>query len=337
MRAVVFHQIGQWSIEDVPDPTPAPNEVVVQTKACGLCGTDLHLLKGEYNPQYPVTPGHEYAGVVVEVGRAVRSIRPGDRVAIDPNAFCGACRYCRMAKPNFCENWFGYGVVRPGGFGEMSAVIENNVIPLPEGLSFERAAMVEPVSCCLHGIDLAGIRPGDKVVVIGAGGIGQILAQLARCAGAAMVIVSDPIGAKRDLAASLGADLVVNPATQDITDAALSATGIGADVVLEAGGTRSSVLDALGVARKGGTVMWFSVCDSDLEVPVRPYDLFLREVTIRTSLTNPFTCSRALDILASGRVEIGPLITHRFVLDEFGECMASMREGRSIKAQVQYA
>jgi len=334
MKAIVYHEIGKWSLERVPDPTPEADEVVIRIAACGLCGTDLHLLKGEFNPKYPLIPGHEYAGEVVALGSQVNDIRVGDRVAVDPNYYCGGCRYCRMGEVQFCENWFGYGVRRTGGFAEYSAVLERNILPLPDAVSFAQGAMAEPIACCLHGIDLAGIRPGDKVVVIGAGGIGQTLAQMARSAGAVLVIVSDPLPQKRELALELGADIAVDPTAEDLSDRVLHATCVGADVVLEAAGRSESVLEALRVARKGGTVVWFSVCDADLTVAVSPYELFMRELTIRTSFINPFTSTRALDLIASGNVAVDPLITHTFSLEAFEECLDSMRTGESIKAQV---
>ncbi|HQK91915.1 MAG TPA: zinc-dependent alcohol dehydrogenase family protein [Armatimonadota bacterium] len=336
MRAVVFHEAGRWSIEHVADPAPQPDEVVIAVRACGLCGTDLHLLQGEFRPDYPLIPGHEYSGRVVEVGAAVREFRPGDAVAIDPNYYCGGCRYCQIAYPQFCENWFGYGVKRPGGFAEYSAVVEKNVLRLPDGVPFEHGAMVEPVACCLHGVDLAGVRAGDHVVIIGAGGIGQILAQLVRAAGASTVTVSDPLPQKRELALALGATHAIDPEHESLVDSVMGMTGVGADVVIEAAGTRASVTEALRVARKGGTVMWFSVCDADLSVAVEPYDLFMRELTVRTSFTNPFTSARALRLIAAGRVDLTPIISHTFALADFGACMDSMRAGVSIKAQVRF-
>lgn len=190
MKAVVFEAVNEFVITDFPDPELTADEVLVKVAACGLCGTDLHILKGEYPSTFPLIPGHEFAGAIVQVGPAVKEFKPGDRVCIDPNIYCRRCSFCRQGKVHLCENLFPIGVRRHGGFAEFCAVPQSQVYSLPGHVDFTEAALAEPLSCVLHGIELAEIRPGRTVLILGGGAIGGLLTQLARLAGAARVILS---------------------------------------------------------------------------------------------------------------------------------------------------
>lgn len=233
MRAAVYGGPGRIAVESRPILPPAPDQLVLEVRACGLCGTDVHILDGEYPATPNIALGHECAGVVVEVGAAVREFRPGDRVAIDPNTACRACAACRRGDGHLCAHLEALGVTRDGGFAERCVVPAAQAYQLPDDMDFEAAALAEPLSCCLHGLDLAGVRSGNRVIVLGAGPIGLLMTQLVRAAGAAWILVADPVASKRELAGRLGADLVLGPAERDLATAIREMAPEGADVVLE--------------------------------------------------------------------------------------------------------
>lgn len=334
MRVAVYRGPGQIGLESRDVPRPGPTDVLVQVKACGLCGTDVHILEG----QYPATPGialgHEYAGVVVEVGAEVTGLTPGDAVAVDPNISCGACPACRRGDVHLCEHLQALGVTRDGGFAEMCRLPAAQAHRLPAGLGFEEWALVEPLSCCLHGLDLAGTRTGDRVAILGAGPIGLLMVQLARAAGAAFVLVADPVAAKRELALTLGADEAVDPTLRDVFQAFHQRAPGGADAVLECVGVPAVAAQALELPRRGGTVVWFGVSPPGATIPVEPYAVYRRELTIRAAFVNPHTFGRAVALLAQGRVQAAPLISHRFDLAGVAEAIATVKAGRAIKALV---
>jgi 2-desacetyl-2-hydroxyethyl bacteriochlorophyllide A dehydrogenase len=336
MRAAVVHEPGRVSVDAVEMPTCGSTDVVIRVKACGICGTDLRIEAGEFLAVYPVTPGHEFSGTVVEVGSQVKHVRPGEPVAVNPNLPCRQCAYCRRGKVHLCEHPTACGVNFAGGFAQYCRVPAELAVRVPDGLTMELAAMMEPVSCCLHGMDLAGVVPGDQVVVLGGGSIGLIMLQLARVAGAAQVLVSEPQAAKRALAHELGACATVDPTAgpEALREGVEEHMPGGADVVIEAAGVAATSEAALAPARRGGTVLFFGVNAKQLELPLSPYDVYHRELTIRGAFTNPLTDTRALALLAAGRLRVAPLISHRFPLAEVREGLAAVRAGETVKALV---
>ncbi|MFQ6131107.1 MAG: zinc-dependent alcohol dehydrogenase family protein [Armatimonadota bacterium] len=336
MKAAVFEAPGKITVKNVPVPEVGPGEVLIEVAACGICGTDLRIQDGEFDADYPVIAGHEFSGKVVEVGSEVSHVKPGDWVAVNPNSYCRRCDYCYRGQVHLCDDMTGCGVAYDGGFAECCKVAAQLALPVSEALPLEQWAMMEPVSCCLHGIDAAQIEPGARVVVLGGGSIGLILTQLARHAGASQVIVSEPKEGKRALAERLGADATVDPLAlgDGLAEAVLDLTAGGADVAIEAAGLPATAGDAVRLVRKGGTVLFFGVCPMDCEVPIRPFDIYHYEITIKGSFTNPLTDSRAIRLLGSGRVTVEPLITHRFPLEEVEAGLAAVREGETVKALV---
>jgi len=332
MLKATFTAPYEIASEDAPMPAPAPGEALVQVAACGICGTDLKINEGHYLGRLPITPGHEFTGEIVALGHGVTGVAAGDRVAINPNLPCRRCVFCRRGAVHLCMNSQAVGVTRAGGFAEFCAVPAELLVPVPEGLPLNLAAMMEPTSCCLHGMDLAGVRPGDDVLLLGGGSIGLILLQLARAAGATFTAVSEPRPEKRALARSLGADAAVEPGAA--AELAASLPGGGAQVVIECVGAAPAAEQALGLVRAGGTVLFFGVSPPEAKIPVEPYVIFHQELTIRGCYTNPFTDTRALALLSSRRVLVEPLISHTYPIEQVAEGLAAVRRGETVKAQV---
>ncbi|MDW7681836.1 MAG: zinc-dependent alcohol dehydrogenase family protein [bacterium] len=319
MKAAVFYGVRNLKLQSIKVRELLPGEIMVRVRACGICGTDLHIYHGDKGSAAVVPPvilGHEFAGDVVQVAEDVTLCKPGDRVSIDPNIHCGKCRHCRIGKINLCSNLQAIGVTQDGGFAEMAIVPEAQAYPIPDKLSYEQGAMGEPVACCVHGIDQAGIRCGDSVLIIGAGPIGLIMLQLAKLMGAAQLIVSEPQTRQRKLAQFYGADAIINPEQQQTVAAVKEYCVDGVDVAIECVGIRNTMLEAVQSCRRGGSVIMFGLAAPDCEIPIKPYDIFEKELTIRSSFINPFTQHRALNLLGSGKVQVMDLISEIQPLDQ---------------------
>lgn len=332
MKAAIFHKPGHLQLEEVKMPEIKEDELLIKVKACGICGTDRHIFKGEAPAANNIALGHELAGIVEKFGTKVTGFKPGDRVVVDPNIFCGECFYCRQGEVNLCENLKAVGVTQNGGFAEYVAVPAGNVYLLPESLSFEEGAMVEPVSCCLRGIDRANIRPGDYVLVLGGGAIGLILAQLARAAGAAEVFISEPKEYNRQLAKNLGFNHVYGP--NIIKEKIAEKTQQGVDLVIEAVGSKVTTQESFRLIRKGGTIVIFGVAPEEETVDIYPFDIYKRELTIKGSYVNPFVSERAIKLLAAGKVNVKPLITDKHSLEKLPELLAEVPSKDSIKSMI---
>lgn len=324
--SVVWNQEAGAVVEDREVPSPGSGELKIEVEAAGLCGTDLHIVSGQYPLAQPgVTLGHEYAGRVVEVGPDVEAFGVGERIVVDPNVPCRVCTYCHSSRPHLCENPEGLGVTLNGGLAEHSIVPITQAYRVPDSLSSEAAALTEPLACALHAVDLSGVRPGDETLVLGAGPIGLLCADLLVTAGASSVLVSEPNPGRRERVREVGAE-PVDP--ESISEAQ-------ADVVMECVGLVQTMKTAVEAARPGGTVMWVGVAGPDTEVAVKPYDIFRRELTIRGSYTNPYVMERSLALLASGRINWEKVVTHRHPLDEFDQAWEAHREGAGLKVSVQ--
>lgn len=313
------------------DPVPERGEVLVKVKACGICGTDVHIFHGNYQVKYPLIPGHELSGEVCAVGEGVTGISVGDRVAVDPNNACGQCSYCRQGRVNLCKNLNPIGVTRDGGFAEYCRVPAVQIYLLPDSVSFEQGALMEPLACALRGIQMAEIAPGDTVAVLGSGTMGGLLLQLARTSGGGKMFLSEPIPKRREIALSFGADLTVNPLEDDVHQALLSLDPDGADVVFEAAGLAVTAEQSLQLAKRGGKVIFFGVVSPTEKVEVSPYLINENELTIRGSFNNPLTNSRALELIASGRVSVEPYISHRFPIEQFEEAFSLFGKPEAFK------
>ncbi|MEW6046645.1 MAG: zinc-dependent dehydrogenase [Bacillota bacterium] len=327
MLAAVFRGPDKLGVEEWPVPQVGAADVLVRVEACSVCGTDIRIWRGKktLGVRIPSLLGHEVSGIIVEVGAeaAASGWREGERVAIAPVVSCGTCHACRLGIENACENRQALGYEFDGGFAEYVrvpavAVRRGNLFRVPETLSSELAALAEPLACCINGQEQAGVRMGDLVVVFGAGPIGLMHLQLARTAGARRVIAVEPVAERRAVAQRLGADPVVDPATEDPTTVVKELSGgIGADVVILAVGAPSLVNQALRLARRGGSVNLFAGFSGGDRAEIDPNTIHYRQlrVTGATSSTR-LQFQKALDLMSAARVDLDPLITHRFPLRE---------------------
>lgn len=332
MRAQYFVGKERFELRETERPRPGRGEIVVRNMACGVCGTDVHIYHGEpgsaeVNP--PVVLGHEYAGLVVEVGEGVAELRVGDHVTVDPNIYCGRCPHCRGGKKQLCVNMQAIGVTRDGGFEEYSLVPESQAFRLREDLPWEVGAMAEPVACCVHGIDLAGIRPGNTVAVVGGGAIGLIMVQLAKLSGAAAILLSEPEPARREAGLSVGATAAVDPRAPEA-----QAWYETADVVIECVGNLSAVQSAFRYAAKGAGIVLFSVPKPEAKFELPLFDVYKKELSIRGSFVNPDTHDRAVALLNAGKLDFSRIITHRLPLEQMDQAIATQMSSESIKVVV---
>ncbi len=329
---------GQFEVRSMTFPAPSRKEVLIRVAACGVCGTDVHIFhgdKGSAEVTPPVVLGHEISGVVEQVGSAVTRLAVGDHVAVDPNSYCGTCRSCRMGHKQTCSHLTAVGVTRDGGFADYCLVPEDQCFRIAPTIPLDYAAMTEPLACCIHGIDRACIRPGNTVCIIGAGAIGLLMLQLARLSGAAAVIQSEPIASRRFAALSLGADAVIDPRQENVKERFQELTGLeGADVVIECVGNTTAVAQAFEVAGSGATVLLFSVPKAGSVHPLSLDDVYHKELTIVGSLINPDTFERAVALLNSGRLNLQPIITHAFPVEQLKEAILMQMSEESIKVLV---
>lgn len=315
-----------------------PHDVLVNNKACGICGTDVHIYhgeKGSADVTPPVVLGHEFAGVVAEVGSEVTSVKPGDHVAMDPNMYCNQCMPCRMGKKQECEHLFALGVNVNGGFAEYALCPETQCFKVRDDISFDEAAMAEPLACVVHGIDQARIQPGQTVLVIGGGTIGLMMVQMARLCGASTVILSEPVEMRRKIGMEVGADAAIDPIHEDVPGRIKEICGRdGADVVIECVGKPFAVEQAFSAAGFAATILLFSVPGVDATVPLPLFDVYKKELHIVGSMINPDTHQRAVNLINSGRLELKKLITHVYDLEHMDEAIHMQMSAESIKVVV---
>ncbi|MHB8293174.1 MAG: alcohol dehydrogenase catalytic domain-containing protein [Acidimicrobiales bacterium] len=334
MRAVVIDRPGSVEVADVPDPQPAPDEVVVAVKACGICGTDIHIMDGEFEATgYPITPGHEFAGEVVVVGAAVgggagTGIRVGSRVAVDPSLFCGTCRACRSGHGNLCERWNAVGVTKPGAAAELVAVPAASAQVLPDGFDFSAAALIEPLSCAVHGYDLISAKLGDRFCIYGAGTMGLLLLMLAYRAGALSVAVVDPNVTRLDMARRLGATEVA-PRVDE-----LPSGRSGFEVVMDATGVVAAIEDALCHVARGGTYLQFGVAAVDAMARVSPFRIYNDEIRMVGSMAVLASYERARDLAVEGGLDLQALVSDVVPLSSYADALTNVRRGTGYKTQV---
>lgn len=328
MRAVLMEGPAALTLVDVPDPEPAPGEVILEVALVGVCGTDLHILDGHFaTARFPLIPGHEVTGTVVAHGDGVEHLRAGDRVVVDPGVPCTTCLLCRRGRPNLCERRNAVGVTRNGGAAERVAVAAANCHLVPEGVPASAAVLAEPLACVLHAFDLVPAPVAQRVLVYGAGTIGLLAVQVAYHLGAHRVDVVEINPDRLPSALRVGAADATHP--DQLADGRADW-----DLVIDATGAVAAISDGIARVQRGGTFLQIGVAPGDAVVPLSPYQIFAREITLVGSMTTRHTFPAALRLLERGIIDTELIVEEPVPLSEFAEAVARVRAGRSLKVVV---
>ena len=342
MQAGVLKNVNDLSFMSVADPQLKKGDLLLKVKAATVCGTDIRILRGKKTAgiRYPSILGHEFSGEVIDTGGHPQ-FKVGQAVAVCPQFACGHCDYCKRGAENLCTNMTAMGYEIDGAFAEYvripaSGVASGNVFSLPEGLGFETAALAEPLACVMNGQERVGVAMGDTVVILGAGPIGILHLKLARFAGARKIIVSEPSEARRHAALSEGADLVVDPTTEDLHAIVKDATsGLGADVAIAAIGVPALANDAIRLVRNHGRVSLFAGFNKGTQAELDVNAIHYNELIV----TGAFGLTRllfeqALNLIATGRLKLDSLLTHRFKLADIETAIKVAEQGSAIKVVI---
>jgi (R,R)-butanediol dehydrogenase/meso-butanediol dehydrogenase/diacetyl reductase len=347
MRALRFHTARDLRIEDVSEPgEPREDEVVVRVAACGICGTDLHEyvagpivtpvephpLTGAKNPQIL---GHEFSGEVVAAGPSVSRVAVGDRVAIMPLAYCGRCAYCSRGLQHLCATMGCVGLSHAwGGMAQLATVAEYQVVRLPDGVSYQQGALIEPTAVAAYGVERGGVKPGDRVLVTGAGPIGALAALCARSAGASVVYISEPNAARRARAEALGVATVLDPAAVDVPELLRhEGDGLGVDVAIECSGHPNGFATAVSSLRRRGTLAQTGLFVG--EASVEPMLWSLNDLTIvGTWCYWVYDFDRIAAQIAAGDLPVERVITSNVGLDDAPDAFARLASGSADEIKV---
>ncbi len=331
MKAAILEAPGILEVEEVPEPKPGPDEIKVKIAYCGLCGTDPESLAGYFPPfTEPYILGHESSGTIAELGSNVTGYQVGQKVACNFRSFCGGCYYCRNKMEHYCEN----ATHASGGMAEYAVYNKDAVHALPDNVSLEMGALLEPVSVAVHGIDKANIHPGGSVAIFGAGPIGLLMLQLAIRSGAARTLVSELVAEKRKLARELGADVTVDPLKEDVMAAGKKLTDSrGFDTVIEATSNLECAKQAIFMAAKCGTVLWAAVYRGGVEIGIQPFQIMVNEISIHANFVSPYTFPRALELLP--KLQLKPLVTDIIPLKDIKKAFELHEGGKSVKILIQ--
>ena len=319
MRAVEYHANNDIRLVERSVPQIGPGELLVQLRACGICASDV--MEWYMQPRAPLYPGHEPVGIVVAVGEGVRQFAVGQRVFVHHHVPCMVCHFCQRGSYSQCLT-FRATRLDPGGLAEYIRVpalnVQLDVLPLPDDLSFAAATLIEPLGCCVRGIERAAMLPGDSVLVLGAGSNGLMLALLAQQRGAGRVMIADPIAYRRQRAIEVGVDYALDPQTAPLLEQVVALNdGRKPDIVIVTPSSVSAMRQGIDLCSGGGTVLLFAPSGPTAELPISPNHFFFQEITLRTSYSaGPYETRLALDLLRNGRIQLGTIITHRFALED---------------------
>lgn len=333
MQAVVIERPRFFQVKEVADPKPGEGEVLLEVKACCVCGTDIHLLDGDFKGAlYPLIPGHEFSGIVKEVGPKVSHVKPGDRAAVEPFMACGYCYFCKTGKTNQCLNGLviGHsaskeGLRLDGGFAERVVVPSRNLIPLADNVSYEAGSFIANLGTIVHALRKAQLQPGMEVLVFGTGANGLILAELSKKAGASKVVVTGRTRSRLLVAKNMAIDeTVVADENQDRELKRISPLGF--DVVFEATGSSQIVERTFPYVKRGGKIVLYGLVPAQEYSSFNPFEVCRKELQIVGSFSSINTCIIAHELLARGVIQVEHLISHRFPLKEWAKAVETARD-----------
>jgi len=310
MKAVLLSSIGQIAVGQQVTPQIESGKSVVKILACGICGTDRHVYKGEYPSTKPVILGHEFGGVI-DTPAVGSKFSKGDLVSVDPNIVCGVCIDCKAGRTAFCPTLTALGININGGLAEYALVPDTQIYKVSNDLNPLHLAFIEPTACCIRGMDIADLKGGETVAVLGGGVMGQIIMQLAKLAGASEITMVTRQKSRRDLAVTLGATNSVDPSDKDYAQKMKKY-----DVVFECAGAVETFNAAQVIARRGGVIVVLGLTPEKTYVDFNPFQLVIKELRIQGSYLNPLTQRRAADLIDGKKLKLDPLISKVLTLDE---------------------
>lgn len=325
MKALVLTGTKKMEIQDLAKPEVKPNEVLVNTAYAGICGTDRALyagLPGSANAVPPIVLGHENSGIVAEIGSEVTNVKVGDRVTVDPNIYCGQCKYCRTDRPELCDNLSAVGVTRNGGLEESFTAPSSVVYPIPESVSLKDAATLEPISCAVHGMSLIDVKPYQKALVIGDGFMGQLFVQLLQAYGVHQV----------DFAGIIDEKLAFNKEKFGVTNTyntKRDSIPADYDIVIEAVGLPETQEQAVEATKKGAQVLMFGVGKPNQTFSMNTYEVYQKQLKIQGAFINPYAFEDAIALLASGELDVDSLISHEVSLEQVEDVLNGKVKGVS--------
>ena len=342
MKACNLYSVGDLRYEDHPIPVPGTDEVLLQIKAAGICGSDIPRIfeKGTYH--FPTIPGHEFAGEIVDAAQEDKNLL-GKKVTVFPLLPCGKCAACQTGDYSQCADYDYYGSRRDGAFAEYIAVKKWNLVPVPDAVSFECAALCEPCAVAIHALSQAGISLGDTVVIFGAGPIGLMAAQIAKSWGADIIILADIDEAKLNFARELGFSYTVNSGVNDTTDFVRSIAGQkGADVVLEAAGVSAALEDSLKAAKTFGKVVLMGNPAGKMELSQKAYwEILRKQLTVKGTWNSSYNDSvndwrMAIRCMERGIIQSEKLITHKFPLADYQKAFELARRKNEFSVKIMF-
>ncbi|KXJ96838.1 chaperonin 10-like protein [Microdochium bolleyi] len=338
MKALRYEKPEDWSIVEVPVPKLRAGDVLIKVKSCGVCGTDLHIHEGEFIAKFPLIPGHETVGVVVDMAPDVKGFEIGDRVCADNSELCGHCFYCRRGEALLCEDFSAHGVLNlDGGFAEYCNYPQGKIFKI-KNLNHIDATLIEPASCAMHGLEKIAPKAGSHALLIGAGPTGLMMAQFLKLAGVSQLTIAAPGGPKMDLARKLeAADTYIDLSrdnAQPQWDQIKKDNPYGFDIVVEASGSAKVLEDAINYVRRGGKLVCYGVYPGSARVTWPPSKIFGDEITIIGSFSETFMFPATVDYLDSGKVKTEGIVNKTFKLEQWGEALESIRNKSAIKAAI---
>lgn len=326
MRALRYQRPRKLILIDKEIPGLRSDEVLVKIAFAGVCGTDLHILNEEAPASDSVILGHEFSGVVAEADAEVHAFQVGDHVAVDPNNYCGCCKYCRSGHIHFCENIRPIGINKDGSWAEYCVAPGNQVYKLPESLPLEWGALAEPLSCIVHGWDrLQPLNRSQSVLIIGAGLIGLLWGLLLKNCGHDKTVISEPVEARRIIAESLGF-------SSFHSDQIFQNGSSGFDVIIDCSGNPKAIEQALNYLNPLGKFLFFGVCPADSHISIKPYSVFQNEWTFLGSVINPFTFARTIDLMPAWQIPLEKLGVAFYELENFKHALRDVKNGIISKA-----
>lgn len=335
MKAVILKDFGVFEVVEKPIPEIVePSDMLVKIEASSICGSDVHIFADPPGIEAVkgTTIGHEMVGKVIEIGKGITDFAIGDRLVLDNNLVCGHCYFCKIGHPNMCRNMHTQGVDLDGVFAEYIIVPERAAVKIPDDLPVETAIFAEPLNCVMGAVDKIRLLPGETVLVMGAGPIGLYFIKLLAINGAGKIFVSEVSETRAKYAKECGAARVINPVKENLNEIILSETqGLGIDVSVDAVGTL--LPDCIANTRCAGRILLFGN-NASVKETICQADITKKELTVMGSYIGPHTLQATVNLLASGKIDLSGLITHRITLSEFAIGLEAMRQGEAIEVVI---